>query len=105
MPTIVFHGDRDNTVTATNGDAIVERALASCAAGDAQPTTIVTAESPATRGHTTTLYADARGRARVEQWVIHGGAHAWSGGDPQGSYTDARGPDASAEMVRFFLAQ
>ena len=50
-----------------------------------------------------TTHTDAGGREIFEHWDIHGAAHAWSGGGSAGSYTDPRGPDATKEMLRFFL--
>ena len=102
--TIVFHGDKDSTVKASNGAAITRQAVASFEAG-VGPLRQVTRSGfgPAARRATVASWLDEDGVAVVEEWVVEGGAHAWFGGDAAGSYTDAAGPDASAEIVRFFL--
>jgi poly(hydroxyalkanoate) depolymerase family esterase len=99
LPTIVFHGDRDTTVHPRNGDHVIARQSGAA-----------TSKKQVHRGrvagghaYTRTVHADANGRSTLEQWEIHGGGHAWSGGSTAGSYTDPRGPDATREMLRFFL--
>jgi len=57
---------------------------------------------PGGHAYTRATCHDAGGRAMMELQTIHELGHAWSGGSLPGSYTDTRGPDASAEMVRFF---
>ncbi|MDQ3495064.1 MAG: PHB depolymerase family esterase [Pseudomonadota bacterium] len=102
VPTIVFHGDRDHTVSAANGAAIV--AQLTSAGGHAWAASGQdTGTAASGRTHTRTHYSDASGRTVVEDWRVHGGGHAWMGGSPAGTYTDPQGPDASAEMLRFFL--
>lgn len=100
VPTIVFHGDRDGTVHPRNGD----RVLAHVTAGDGSSLKVSTRQGRKPEGHAFTRisYKDADGRPVVERWSVHGLAHAWSGGGHPGSYTDPKGPDASAEMFRFF---
>jgi poly(3-hydroxybutyrate) depolymerase len=104
-PTIVFHGDRDTTVHADNGSEIVDQAIALGGAQTGLEKSVQLRVPSNGRECTITTYRDLMMRPCIEHWVLHGSGHAWSGGCPQGSYIDERGPDASAEMVRFFLAQ
>ncbi len=90
VPTIVFHGDKDTTVHHHHGDfglADVQHRAESGEAGG--------------RAYTRTLYRSAR--SSVEHWLVHGGGHAWFGGNPDAPYADGKGPDATREMLRFFL--
>jgi poly(hydroxyalkanoate) depolymerase family esterase len=98
MPTIVFHGDADPTVAIDNGDEIIRDATAHAA-----QSTVQAGVATGGRAYTQTVFTDDAGRPRAEYWRLRGAGHAWSGGSAQGSYTDPSGPDASAEMVRFFL--
>lgn len=102
IPTIVFHGDADHTVNYSNGRAIAEDILGS-SSNDAPLIMDQTQADERGRSYTREIYSDSSGTALVELWNLHGAGHAWSGGDPAGSYVDAAGPDASAEMLRFFL--
>ncbi len=101
---IVFHGDADATVVAANGAAVAGHAVAAFEQQGAPLQRLGgSAFSAGGKRSTTTRFIDSDGRTAVEEWVVHGGAHAWFGGSAAGSYTDPRGPDASAEIVRFFL--
>jgi poly(3-hydroxybutyrate) depolymerase len=109
VPVIVFHGDRDHTVHPDNG----RKALAQCMGmatenglAERMPRNSRTEKGKTAQGraYTQTVFLDEDEQAVAEQWIIHGAGHAWSGGSKAGSYTDPKGPDASAEMMRFFLA-
>lgn len=100
VPTIVFHGDQDTTVNPCNGDQVIAQARG---AGPADlRTTVENGRVPGGHAYIRTRHADANGRVVLEQWIVRGAGHAWSGGSPAGSYTDPLGPDASREMLRFF---
>jgi poly(hydroxyalkanoate) depolymerase family esterase len=101
VPTIVFHGDKDTTVHPRNGDQVITQSRIS-AATDLQ-TTVEQGGVPGGHAYRRTCHADESGQVLLEQWVIHGAGHAWSGGSSAGSFTDPQGPDAAREMLRFFL--
>lgn len=106
VPTIVFHGDGDTTVHPGNGCAVVDAAVKAHESETLQALFPQATAGVSVRGRrfTRTVYQDGMGRCGAELWELHGTGHAWSGGDGQGSFTDTDGVDASAEMLRFFLA-
>ena len=98
VPAIVFHGDRDSTVNPRNADAIVAQSAQAVALSKH----VEQGRVPGGHDYSRTLSTDAAGRTVIEQWVVHGAGHAWSGGSTAGSYCDPRGPDATDTIVRFF---
>jgi len=96
VPTIIFQGDRDATVNAANATQL---------AAQARPKAPV--RETVTKGQASTCrrLTGSDGRSLMETWTIHGAGHAWSGGDPAGSFADPKGPDASGEMLRFFFSR
>jgi poly(hydroxyalkanoate) depolymerase family esterase len=100
VPTIVFHGDQDRTVHPRNGDEVLAQARSM---SPELQKTVESGRVPGGLSYSRTRLADATGHVILEHWIINGGGHSWSGGSPTGSYTDPRGPEASKEMLRFFL--
>lgn len=97
VPAIVFHGSGDRTVHPSNAERIVDAlrqdgSVASFSEGVAGG-----------RRFTRTIVSSAGGSPLAESWMVDGAGHAWSGGNADASFTDASGPSASREMVRFFL--
>ena len=99
VPVIVFHGDRDKTVNARNADAVVTQ----CTQRQGLRTVVENGGAAGGHAYTKTIYKNANGDVVTEKWLVRGAGHAWFGGSPAGSYTDPQGPDATGEMMRFFL--
>jgi poly(hydroxyalkanoate) depolymerase family esterase len=111
VPTFVVHGDGDAAVAPLNAEQVLaqwavtnDMALDGKLDGDVDtvPDAVEEAQTPGGRRYTRARYEDAEGRVTLERVIVHGMGHAWSGGDPAGSYTDPAGPDASAMIWQFF---
>src|SRR4051812_520904 len=98
-PTIVFHGDADATVHPANGEHVINGRVGPAAA-EAE---VDRQRAAGGRSYTRRVHRSPEGAVLAEHWVVHGGGHAWAGGSREGSYTDPAGPDATAQMLRFFL--
>ncbi len=99
VPTIVFHGDRDATVHPSNAQTVI-----AASAGPSAHVESLRVPGMGNKRHSTRhMYRNPAGDIIAERWEIHGAGHAWAGGTDSGSYTDQTGPDATAEMLRFFF--
>ena len=112
VPVVVVQGDRDRTVRARSGEQTVRQWLATnrLASGRetgwdfSQPDARRLEHPPGGRSATVQSWFDPTnpsGPPVVEYWLVSGLGHAWSGGAPDGSFTDPLGPDATAVMHRF----
>jgi poly(hydroxyalkanoate) depolymerase family esterase len=113
VPVMVFHGTADPTVNPVNGEQVIAQwaqtdDLASDGRDDdnidATPERVTRGQVPGGHAFTHSVYLNARGDQKpvLEYYSVDGMRHAWSGGSSAGSYTDPKGPDASALMWEFF---
>ena len=106
VPVIVFHGSTDHVVAPANGDAVLQQYVGAHAGLRATPLSVRHDDAAhGGRRCRRSVWRDDAGRAMAEQWVVQGAGHAWAGGNAAGSHTDAAGPSASKEMLRFFLKE
>lgn len=111
IPVIVFQGSLDGAVNPANAEQVVKQwAQTNDYLDDGNDNNTVDAQADATvngsvkdgYAYTKQVYNNRAGKPLMEKWLVQGMKHAWSGGSTAGSYTDTKGPDASAEMWRFF---
>ena len=110
MPVIVFHGTADSRVNPVNADQTIEqwRKTNACLAavqsevGFALTEKVIDGKIPSGYSYRQHIYAEFDGRVLMEKWLVDGLEHAWSGSPRASKYGDAKGPNASAEIWRFF---
>ncbi|WP_104016957.1 extracellular catalytic domain type 1 short-chain-length polyhydroxyalkanoate depolymerase [Roseovarius nitratireducens] len=96
---IIFQGEDDRTVHPSNAAQIVAAEVGNDVTPDK-----VAKRTVRGRDYCKSDFTNCDGAVQIELWMIEGSGHAWSGGRAAGSYTDTKGPDASAQMIRFFMA-
>lgn len=107
LPLLAIHGSEDAVVDPVNSDALAAQwtlVMGWIRGGGPPPRLHQRRGEEGGRAFSQAVLSDPEGEGSiVEKWRVEGLGHAWSGGSPGGSYTDPAGPDASREMVRFFL--
>jgi poly(hydroxyalkanoate) depolymerase family esterase len=111
VPTAIFQGTTDPVVAPINGDLVVQQwmetdRLASQGRYDprfANPSHVITGDPPLSHPYIERSWNDSKGQEVQEYWVAVGASHVWTGGSPNGTFTDPLGPSISQILYRFFL--
>ena len=105
VPTFVIHGTSDGVVAPINGDQVADqwRRTNTLVLGEGAIEPVKSAAGTAGYPFTRMVHRNkANGASVIEYYVVDGLGHAWPGGKIGESYSDPRGPDASALMWAFF---
>jgi poly(hydroxyalkanoate) depolymerase family esterase len=111
MRVIVFHGIHDTVVHPINGQQVITQwtqtnFLVDGGEGLADVTpAVIKSDLLNGKSYTQHIYHDEDDEPLMELWMIDGMGHTWSGGNPEGSYTDPAGPNASEIIWNFFNPQ
>jgi len=110
MPVIVFHGTADKRVSPINAHQVItqwDRTNSYLAAEDGDTgfyltEKIIDGKVPDGYAYKKHSFVEADSRLLMEEWLIEGLGHAWSGSPKPSKHGDPKGPNASAEIWRFF---
>ncbi|HSP62373.1 MAG TPA: PHB depolymerase family esterase [Pyrinomonadaceae bacterium] len=112
MPVIAFQGAKDPYVNPINADQLITQwAQTNDYLDDGKDNDSVSIQSPkeakgsVPNGYSFTKYSyyDGAKRLLMEKWLVEGLGHAWPGSPIANQFADPKGPNASAEMWRFFV--
>jgi poly(hydroxyalkanoate) depolymerase family esterase len=110
MPVIVFHGTADSRVNPVNAEQVISQwsKTNACLAEEAAESGFALTEKvtggkvPDGYAYQKHIYVEDDGCLLMEKWLVQGLGHAWSGSPKPSRFGDPRGPNASAEIWRFF---
>jgi poly(hydroxyalkanoate) depolymerase family esterase len=110
MPVIVFHGTADDRVAPVNADQVIDQwdktnaclAVEHAETGFSLTERVISSEVPGGYAYQKHVYVEHDSKLLMEKWLVQGLGHAWSGSPKPSKYGDPKGPNASAEIWRFF---